>query len=96
MTRPVYLKAIVGALLALATWGGTALSDENVSSVEWFGLLGAVVTGGLVWLVKNGEDPDPTTSTPEPLPHDAGAVGVLEALLAILVIVVVLVLIGVL
>lgn len=65
MSRPTWLKAIVGGLLAISTWGGTALADGKVDSVEWFGLLGAVVTGGLVWLVKNGESTDPTTSTPE-------------------------------
>ena len=70
MTRPVALKAIVGALLALSTWGGTALLDGYVDPVEWFGLLGALVTGGLVWLVKNGDSMDPTTSTPEPTPSE--------------------------
>ena len=82
MSRPVYTKAIIGSLSALATWGGTAmLPDENgvvgVSAAEWFGLLGMIVAGGLVYLVANGEDVDPTTSTPEPassLDREAGVV----------------------
>lgn len=71
MTRPVYLKAIVGAVLALATWGATAFApDENgevaVTAVEWFALLGALATAAGVYFAKNGEETDPTTSTPGP------------------------------
>lgn len=65
MTRPEGFKAIVGGLLAVSTWGGTALLDGRVTAVEWFGLLGAVVTAASVYIVKNGDSPDPTTSTPE-------------------------------
>lgn len=65
MTRPTWLKAIVAALLAVATWGATALADDHIDEVEWFGLLGAVVTAAGVYLVRNGEDADPTTSTPD-------------------------------
>lgn len=65
MSRPTWLKAAVAGLLAASTWGVTALADERVDSVEWFTLLGAVVTAAAVYVVKNGEDDDPTTSTPD-------------------------------
>lgn len=65
MSRPTWLKAIVGALLALSTWGATAVADGGITDAEWFTLLGAVVTGLGVYQAKNGESADPTTSTPE-------------------------------
>lgn len=83
MTRPVALKAIVGALLALSTWGGTALLDGLVDPVEWFGLLGALVTGGLVYAVRNGAEIDGTTSTPQYDEHGAIRLEPLIVLVAI-------------
>ena len=50
-----YLKAIVAFLTALGTWGATALADDSVSAVEWFGIIGAVVAGLAVYQAKNKE-----------------------------------------
>lgn len=64
MTR--YSKALLGALLAISTWGTTAAVDGSFDSVEWFGLLGAIVTAISVYLAPNsppsGEPADPTVS----------------------------------
>ena len=64
MTR--YAKALLGALLAVSTWGTTAAVDGTFDAVEWFGLLGAVATALGVYLAPNtppsGQLPDPTVS----------------------------------
>lgn len=92
MTRPVYTKALVAAVGALSTWGVVALEDESVRSVEWFGLLGALATAVGVYAVTNGEDVDPTTSTPEVSP-DAG-MSLPDALVVIAILLVLLVIAG--
>lgn len=105
MKRPVYLKAILAALGAVATWGITAGADGNYTDVEWYGLLGALVAALAVYAVANGADENPTTSTPDVMHRqpadlhralDEGEVGVIELLVVVLVIVVILVLVGVL
>lgn len=65
MSRPTWLKAVVGGLLAFSTWGGTAVADGVVSAAEWFGLLGVIAAALGVYAAKNGESIDSTTSTPE-------------------------------
>lgn len=65
MSRPVFAKAIVAAVGALSTWGIVALEDDLVTGVEWFGLLGALATAVGVYMITNGQDSNPTTSTPE-------------------------------
>lgn len=65
MTRPTWLKAIAALLGAVGTWGITALEDNAINGVEWSGLLVALGTAVAVYGLKNGEDADPTTSTPE-------------------------------
>lgn len=61
-----YSKAILAALLAVSTWGTTAAVDGTFDPVEWFGLLGAVVTAASVYLAPNsppaGEPADPSIS----------------------------------
>lgn len=70
MSRPTWLKAIVGGLLAFSTWGVTALAPDEtgvvgVSGAEWFGLVGVLAAALGVYAAKNGESIDSTTSTPE-------------------------------
>lgn len=57
-----YAKAIVAAVSAVATWGVTAGSDGSFTTVEWFGLLGAVVTAVGVFATPNST----TSTTPTP------------------------------
>lgn len=69
-----YLKMILAALGAVATWGITAGADEGYTDVELYGLLGAVTTALAVYAFPNrppaGEASDPEISEQ----HDAGHV----------------------
>jgi len=66
-----YAKAVLGALLAISTWGTTAAVDGSFDAVEWFGLLGAVATALGVYLAPNvpppGEPADPMVSEIHPV-----------------------------
>lgn len=53
MRARVIAKALIASLTALGTWGGTALADDHVTGVEWFGLTGVVVAGLAVYATKN-------------------------------------------
>lgn len=61
-----YVKALLSALGAVATWGITAGADEGYTDVELYGLLGAVVTSLAVYAFPNrppaGEPSDPEIS----------------------------------
>jgi hypothetical protein len=46
-------EALIAALTALATWGGTAFADGHVNPVEWFGLCGVAVVAIGTWTVPN-------------------------------------------
>lgn len=87
-----YLKALLAALGAVATWGITAGADEGYTDVELYGLLGAIVTSLTVYAFPNrppsGELSDPEIS-------EQGAVNVLEALILVFIVVVILVVLGV-
>lgn len=48
-----FAKAIVAALTALGTWGGTALADETIQGAEWFGLTGVAVAFFAVYAISN-------------------------------------------
>lgn len=62
---PTFAKAVVALLGAVGTWGVTAYEDNAVNGAEWFGLLLGLSTALGVYVVKNGESVDSTTSTPE-------------------------------
>lgn len=62
---PTYAKALTALLGAVGTWGVTAYEDNAVNGAEWFGLLLGLSTALGVYIVKNGAEPDPTTSTPD-------------------------------
>lgn len=54
-TAAMIAKALIGALTAFGTWGGTALADGKIEPVEWFGLTGVAVVGLTVFAVKNAK-----------------------------------------
>lgn len=60
------MKMVLAALGAVATWGITAGADEGYTDVEFYGLLGAIVTALSVYAFPNkppaGELPDPAVS----------------------------------
>lgn len=86
-----YAKAVSALLGAIATWGITAVADDAVSGVEWFGLLGALATVFATWAIPNdppaGEPPDPDIS-------ERGASDLAVICVAVLAVIVVLVLVG--
>lgn len=50
-----YRKAIFGGLMAFLGTLGTALTDGNVTTLEWVGVaLATVASTAAVWGVKNG------------------------------------------
>jgi hypothetical protein len=51
-----YMKAIIGTLAAVATWGVTAGADGNYSQVELWGLLGVIAAAVGVYAVTNAPD----------------------------------------
>jgi hypothetical protein len=61
-----YRKAVVALAGAVATWGGTALADDQISNAEWSLLAAAVVAALAVFAVPNtpppGEPADPAIS----------------------------------
>jgi len=61
-----YFKAIAALLGAVSTWGITAAADDAISTVEWFGLVGALGTVIAVYAVPNdppaGQLADPALS----------------------------------
>lgn len=61
-----YAKSIAAVIGAIATWGITAASDNSITLVEWFGLLGALATVVAVYSVPNqpppGQPADPAMS----------------------------------
>lgn len=65
-----YVKMILAALGAFATWGITAGADEGYTDVELYGLLGAVITAVTVYAFPNrppaGEMSDPNVSEQDP------------------------------
>lgn len=65
-----YAKTIIGAILALATWGITASSDGVYQQAELWGGLAAVATAVGVYLFPNqppaGEPADPGISEQDP------------------------------
>ena len=68
MTR--YAKTVVAVIGAVSAWGVTALVDNGVNAVEWFGLLGSLGTALAVYVTPNtpppGEPSDPTISEQDP------------------------------
>lgn len=50
-------KTVAALLTGIATWGGTALADGEISSVEWFGLVGVVASVIAVFGVSNSAPP---------------------------------------
>lgn len=66
--RKAVAALVVPALFVL----GAALLEEShmgstVSTFEWLqALIAALGTSGVVYTVRNGKSPDPTTSTPGP------------------------------
>lgn len=87
MTR--YMKTIVAILGAISTWGITAAADEGITSVEWYGLLGALAAALAVYGAPNtpprGEVADPNMSEQDP---ERGQIDPLYALVLVVVIVV--------
>jgi hypothetical protein len=77
-------KAVVAFLLpGLSILLAHALTDEPwTQRVFVVALLTAVVTSGAVYRVRNGADPDPTTSTPQ---YDRGMSSVEVLLVGILI-----------
>lgn len=70
-------KALAGFLVpALVVLVAALLDDSHggseVTNVEWLqALIAALTTSGVVYTVRNGRSPDPTTSTPGPFhPND--------------------------
>jgi hypothetical protein len=67
-------KAIAGLLVPGLTVLGTAVLDgsdggSRITTAEWIAVVVAsLAAGGAVYVVRNGESGDPTTSTPEPTP----------------------------
>lgn len=61
-----YAKAVMTFFTALGTWGGTALADSGITSVEWFGLCGVIVATVGVFAIPNtppsGQFADPNMS----------------------------------
>jgi hypothetical protein len=51
-----YVKAVLAALGAAATWGVTAGADEGYSHVELYGLLAAVTTAVTVYAFPNKDE----------------------------------------
>jgi hypothetical protein len=49
----LYAKAIAALLGGIATWGVTAATDNAISLVEWFGLVGVVGTAIAVFAIPN-------------------------------------------
>lgn len=64
MTR--YAKAVAALLGTISTWGVTAIADEGINGIEWFGLLGALGTIAAVYGIPNtppvGQASDPNMS----------------------------------
>jgi hypothetical protein len=64
-------KAIAGLLVPGLTVLGTAVLDgsdggSRITTAEWIAVaIASLGTGGLVYGLRNGESPDPRTSTPE-------------------------------
>lgn len=46
-------KALTALLTGIGIWAATALSDGQVSPVEWFGLTAPLVSALAVWAVPN-------------------------------------------
>lgn len=51
--RNMVYKAIAAAVVAVGAFLGTALLDGSLSSDEWIGLAGAVVTAFMTWYAPN-------------------------------------------
>jgi hypothetical protein len=54
-----YAKTAAAFLGGVATWGATAVADNAVTPVEWFGLLAAVAAVLAVWGVPNSPPAEP-------------------------------------
>jgi hypothetical protein len=66
----LYVKAISAGALAGLGAAGTALADGVVTGQEWIGIVSAAIVAGVaVYNIRNGESPDPTTSTPDAQPE---------------------------
>jgi hypothetical protein len=69
-----YVKGLLAALGAVATWGITAGADEGYTDVELYGLLAAVTTALTVYAFPNtppkGQPSDPGMSEQDP-PFDS-------------------------
>lgn len=60
-----YLKALIAVLGGVSTWGITAASDNSISQVELFGLLGVLSTALGVYAFPNTQ-PDASETNPSP------------------------------
>ena len=94
---PTYAKAIASAvstfLASLAVvLTGPASNFGDVTDGQWVASVSAALAAGLVvYGIRNGVSSDPTTSTPERFPRDAGHFSVemvlVSAAVAVLVVV---------
>jgi hypothetical protein len=53
-----YAKALAAILGAVGTWGTTAAADGQITSQEYFGLLLAISTALVVYVLPNKNDPN--------------------------------------
>ena len=53
-----YVKLISAILGGVSSWGLTAALDDNITAVEYFGLLGVLGTAFAVWAFPNDDAPE--------------------------------------